>query len=366
MKMKLNFWFLAIGVVALSACSSDNDLYDPAKAAAKKEAQYEAAFVKKYGTIAADQDWGFGAAAKTRAIIKDDQHPQIDDIKSPADITNDEKTKVTQWFTENKNPVSIDLDWTDFTIQNVSSSSYGSNMNQLYAGQEHVLDFNSGSGNSWRLVQDGKSSFSYHNSQDSQMHGNYTIQCIDGSYYVGFDFEANGQNSNQQTAADGYYNDWIVKISPANYTNASRIIAEDLGESDDFDFNDVVFDVATNGGATIVTLQAAGGTLPLYIQVGSDQREVHELFGVPTTTMVNTGGLSKAPVMYRVSGTGAVEIVVESQTAGTYKLKGDIGKAPQKIAVPTTYEWTEERQSIESKYPKFSDWVGDTKIDWIE
>ena len=45
-----------------------------------------------------------------------------------------------------------------------------------------------------------------------------------------------------------------------------------------FDFNDVVFDVATNGGATIITLQAAGGTLPLYIEVGGDSREVHGLF----------------------------------------------------------------------------------------
>lgn len=68
-----------------------------------------------------------------------------------------------------------------------------------------------------------------------------------GAYYVGFDFEATGQNPNQQVAADGYYSDWIVKISPAVYTNAYRIIAEDLGDSDDFDFNDVVFDVATNG-----------------------------------------------------------------------------------------------------------------------
>ena len=62
MKKKLNFGILAImGVVVFSACGSDSDLFDPEKAAAKKEAQYASAFVQKYGEIAVDQDWGFGA-----------------------------------------------------------------------------------------------------------------------------------------------------------------------------------------------------------------------------------------------------------------------------------------------------------------
>ena len=63
MKKKLNFGILAImGVVVFSACGSDSDLFDPEKAAAKKEAQYASAFVQKYGEIAVDQDWGFGAS----------------------------------------------------------------------------------------------------------------------------------------------------------------------------------------------------------------------------------------------------------------------------------------------------------------
>lgn len=396
MKKQFNFWLLAIGVVALSACSSDNDLYDPAKAAAKKEAQYEAAFVKKYGAIATDQDWGFGAATAS-AVISRSAFPNSNEwgkyVDVPSPVSDMEKAKVIEWFKTHKNPESTPITWTDFFVQQVykgedvytakdnSNQMKGSDkMNKLLVGRsdEHVNNFNDGDcsetnvNNQYQdkimfMVDSNTERFGYSNSADGGKHYyDYTIQEIDGAYYVGFDFSANGQNTNEQVDADGYYSDWIVKICPATYTNATRIIAEDLGDSDDFDFNDVVFDVATNGGATIVTLQAAGGTLPLYIQVGSDQREVHELFGVPTTTMVNTGGLSKAPVMYRVSGTGSVEILVQGQTTGTYKLKGDIGKAPQKIAVPTTYEWTEERQSIETKYPKFSDWVGDTKIDWIE
>lgn len=83
------------------------------------------------------------------------------------------------------------------------------------------------------MQNSGTSSFGYRASLDGKMHYNYTIQYIEGAYYVGFDFEATGQNPNQQVAADGYYSDWIVKISPAVYTNAYRIIAEDLGDSDD-------------------------------------------------------------------------------------------------------------------------------------
>lgn len=126
-----------------------------------------------------------------------------------------------------------------------------------------------------------------------------------------------------------------------------------------------MFDVATNGGATIITLQAAGGTLPLYIEVGGDSREVHELFGVSNTTMVNTdAGATKAPVMYRVNGTGAVNIKVEGQNAEVYTLKAEIGKAPQKIRVETRYEWTAERQDINDKYPGFADWVADPTANW--
>ena len=67
MKKKLDFKVLAIlGVVVFSACDSDSDLFNPEKAAAKKEAQYASAFVQRYGEIAVDQDWGFGVTPTTR------------------------------------------------------------------------------------------------------------------------------------------------------------------------------------------------------------------------------------------------------------------------------------------------------------
>ena len=253
MKKKLDFKVLAImGVVVFSACGSDSDLFNPEKAAAKKEAQYASAFVQRYGEIAVDQDWGFGVTPTTR-VANTNSNQWKDFTEVPGSVTATEKEVVTEWFKTYRNPQSIGGDWTDFFVQHVSGSH--SNMDFLVAASDdHINNFNATEGAIMLMQNSGTSSFGYRVSLDGKMHYNYTIQYIEGAYYVGFDFEATGQNPNQQVAADGYYSDWIVKISPAVYTNAYRIIAEDLGDSDDFDFNDVVFDVATNGGATIITL----------------------------------------------------------------------------------------------------------------
>ena len=91
MKKKLNFGILAImGVVVFSACGSDSDLFDPEKAAAKKEAQYASAFVQKYGEIAVDQDWGFGATPTTR-VANTNSNQWKDFTEVPEGITATEK-----------------------------------------------------------------------------------------------------------------------------------------------------------------------------------------------------------------------------------------------------------------------------------
>lgn len=371
MRWKFNLGILAIGAVIFASCSSNDDLFDPEKAALRKEAQYTVAFVKQYGEIAADQDWGFGEKPTTRGT-NPNSNEWSNYVVVPGDITAAEKDAVTEWFNTHQNPESTtSVNWSDFFVQHVSSAH--SNMDHLIAVLEngtddHIYNFNASDGSIMLMQNSGTSSFGYLNSLDSKNHYKYTVQYINGSYYVGFDFEATGGNSNQQEAADGYYNDWIVKICPATYKNAQRIIAEDLGASDDFDFNDVVFDVALLSDATVITLRAAGGTLPLYI--GNHEYEVHKLFGVPTSTMVNTGldTEKKEVVIFRLPKCNAisdVRILVENTAAGEYYLKANCGEAPQMICVPTTYEWTEERQAIDEKYPKFREWVGNTAVDWL-
>ena len=207
---------------------------------------------------------------------------------------------------------------------------------------------------------------------------------------------------------DLYYSDWIVTLTEAQRnpnaetptdpntptpttpsSAAIRVIAEDLTISDvdnegnkaktDFDFNDVVFDVDwTSSGATI-TLLAAGGTLPLVVGVdptansGWERYEVHYLFGVATNIMVNTNfrkGVSRSAVTYDITGSfgeNAANIPVFVQKGGEWiELTANQGKPASKIGVSTSYNWCDEREAIDSKYPDFSSWVtnGDPVIWW--
>ena len=218
---------------------------------------------------------------------------------------------------------------------------------------------------------------------------------VSGMYFVGFDYDANFANgiynmTNTNTymvtevsentpgafhipntsdqrwyiagAADGYYSDWIVRVCEATPKPDYRIIAEDLSVADasDFDFNDVVFDVKMNypnNGVHTIILQAAGGTLPL--KVG--ESEVHRLFGVSTTTMVNTGaGVSKAPVTFKYAKniTNVNEIPVKVQKNGQWiELVAPVGKVASKICVQPKYVWCDEREDIDTRYPNFSPWI---------
>jgi hypothetical protein len=224
--------------------------------------------------------------------------------------------------------------------------------------------------------------FGYNNSESSEQRndkfviipGDKIHSSVAGMYFVGLDFAANGTNANMQVAADGYYSDWIVRITPGLYRNSSRVACEDLGTSDDFDFNDVVFDVSPsqwdNGKEyTVITVQAAGGTLDLYLKAAGVEKEVHELLGVSRGTMVNTrnGTVSRPVAQFTVPGNvtpAKVAVVVTSRDAKQITLKAEKGEVPQKICVNTTFEWCNERQQIGEKYENFPAWVQNKQVSW--
>lgn len=207
--------------------------------------------------------------------------------------------------------------------------------------------------------------------------------------------------------ADGYFSDWIIRITkavkkdtptpptPPTRNYFIRVLGEDLTfansasnvnitESDegaDFDFNDVVFDVAHVSGGTAdengtwIRLMAAGGTLPLYIGSVAPENEVHNMFQVSQTTMVNTyeGRHSeKTPVEFRYSASQvnakSIPIIVIKDNI-TFQLSAERGEPASKIAVSNmNFEWANERQSIKRKYPLFVDWAqsGQHISDWWE
>ena len=196
-------------------------------------------------------------------------------------------------------------------------------------------------------------------------------------------------------------------------TESIRVIGEDLtvNQRSDFDFNDIVFDVfwthtpeSAEKQIVKVKILAAGGELPIYIGNGDNALEIHELFGaenptrnITVKTMMNTtngnhyyenpdGSINsnayKCPVVLLEDDwwhgdniqdiANSIQIrVYKPSTGSEFVLKAPKGDVPSKIAVGTDYEWCDERQDIDKKYPtdnvefdgRFSEYVAG-QHDW--
>ena len=163
-----------------------------------------------------------------------------------------------------------------------------------------------------------------------------------------------------------------------------RIMGEDLtAETDnDFDFNDVVFDwaISADKKTAYIKLWAAGGTLPLKIGTAVGQgEEVHALFGVSESTMVNTGvganGVTKDPVEFTITKTdgtfnSSADIIVSVDKTskgsnGYMQMTAKIGQAPCLLFVPLNTKWVDEYENIEKAYTWFGAWSrGEADDQW--
>jgi len=418
--------YLMTGVAALAfaatltSCSKAGDLYDEGRIEKEKEVatkkDFASQFEAKFGTPDKNHNWGFdnvpvadlNATAKTRGVNVNGNEWEY----QPGAITQDELDAVKAFFDlPHENYTNPPVHFTDFWVQQVyrSQQHYWDGFNQELEGSahmnklackkadgtwEHSNNFNAANNFDWGgctlMVQSGTESFAFSNSRDGgKDYETYIIKEINGNYYVGFDFYANGTNGNEQVARNYIFNDWIVKIVPATLTSAKMIIAEDLSANNgsDFDYNDVVFTVAFSAKQVAtdsyhnhqfahITLLAAGGTMPLYIGGKANGVEVHEAFGVSTSTMVNTnnGTVSKAPVQF-VLDMGSigwsdtptanpkdVEVYVEGKTNLT--LGTEIGQPSEKLCVDQNFQWCDEREPIETKYTRFPDWVKNRSVKW--
>ena len=129
-------------------------------------------------------------------------------------------------------------------------------------------------------------------------------------WYLGFDLEGAGKSKDKLVEANGFCNNWIIKLTAVNTavsTEPVRIMCEDLGGEDntvelgggsvmtsDIDYNDIVIDIEKTSADNKVqiSLQAAGGTLPLTLWYEKDGGsevplfETHELFKENTHTVI--------------------------------------------------------------------------------
>lgn len=177
---------------------------------------------------------------------------------------------------------------------------------------------------------------------------------------------------------------------------------EDLGSTDDFDFNDLVVKVshvAGSGKATIEPL-AAGGTLQMQLMfgdntecVGAERGFIHinEFFGEPDhTVMLNTrtithkgeaieidvpADFSMSADAFTVTGNrmGGFHVRVKQGgsfgdwTQGVVDIKpAEAGSVPQILCVPGDWQWPVERVNIGEAYPEILDWIKDRTVntDW--
>lgn len=411
-----------MGFVALAfaSCVSDKEVTPQTQ-----EQKYQAAFENFIGgQVNPNVNWGFN---NQTPLVFDADGKLISGLRGvnangnewglyvnvPQPLTQAQKDVVTEWFQNHENPQGIAVNWSDFFVQQVYKGEWGSNMNYLYCGSatDHTFNFNAGDAGTYGnvcyglkpgatdqndriygpdqiefMVNSSTEYFGFHNSFDSEFYkDNYVIipgewidESVAGMWFVGFDFEANGQADNQKVARDYFFDNWIVKITPGIYKESDRVFAEDLIDSSlekvdvsDWDFNDAVFDVRfvseNNDNYAIITLWAAGGTKDLTVA----GKEVHELFKQPVSKMINTNATNGidglAPVIFRVKteATNAIDIpVVVNRTT---KLEAKQGEATQKMCVSNSTKWMKERKIITGSYTLFQEYVRtNSPLDWYK
>ncbi len=405
---------------AFVSCSKSEDVFSVTDQLKNQKQAYTQAFVARYGQPAANHTWGFGT---TRSVDVNSNEWEAKGYVIPKAITAREKEVVMKWFADNQNPQSETVDLTNYFVQNVghgnvsytcvdhnnaSHTAVGSNhMDWIFCGpgrylnygmtepapytwndgDEHINNFNAQSGEIQHILYTGTEYFGYHDSfQDngsgskySTKNRNFVLRFIDVDgevgCYVGFDYESHGGQGDINP--DGFFNDRVIKIVPGDgskfiipggYTD--RVICEDLGTADDFDFNDVAFDIRYADGGAYVKVISVGGIYPLTVA----GHEVHQLCGQQ----------ADAKGFYRIAGevdldeffvsgaTTAADIDIyvtyidgtADSGSATFELRADAGQVPQKIKVTPSYKLCSERQNIEAKYPLFKNYVQDQTVEW--
>ena len=215
---------------------------------------------------------------------------------------------------------------------------------------------------------------------------------FNGQTFLGFEDGGNDEDLNDIVFwVQGQYNTPEPPITvpdpdplPEPQSESWIIACEDLGNTDDIDFNDVVFSVSHTAGETTakVTPLAAGGVLPSNIYHGGNNLgEIHNLINgaQPNAngqySMLNTGSKGtpgsaitiNVPADYSVTNHGFT-VKVKDQNESIVLESAEIGTAPQMLVLPGEWAWPTERTPIGTAFPMFVNWskAANTAIDWYK
>ena len=190
-------------------------------------------------------------------------------------------------------------------------------------------------------------------------------------------YEGNDLTQSECTGRGNIPNDYGPTVDDEVQT--WRVACEDLGSIGDYDFNDIVFDVAYVAGESTATItaQAAGGTLAAYLchETAGQIGEIHWMFEFDDITlMINTGvdhewggrnnfkgKTISIPVstdfsMANNMGGFYLEIVNGDKKVNTTVGPKAAGETPQMICVPSDWRWPTETVNIGVAYPDFGAW----------
>ena len=183
--------------------------------------------------------------------------------------------------------------------------------------------------------------------------------------------------------------DDIPEIGEEPEENSWIIACEDLGDTDDYDFNDVVFKVTHVSGqeTATVTPLAAGGVLETWITHNSSDEyigETHQLLGAQASStgnypMINTSKITATGTPKTVTvganfsiaeNMGGFGIIVKAKSGdanATVITAPTTGAAPQMICVPDSWAWPTERTKVQDAYSDFAKWSANSNnIEWYK
>ena len=297
---------LFVGITALAMASCTHDDYAPVS----KQEQYQAVFEKEFGAVNPNVNWGFtpqqvftfdkdGKLIGTRGA-NTNANEWANYLTVPTRLTDAQKDVVRKWFQTHKNPQGLEVNWSDFFVEQVykgGTNTKGSQSPEIYEflkdgvldkdkgkvtgsnhmdwlacgsdatpSSEHINNFNNGNGDIMYMYDYNTTCFGFHDSygdnhfENTYYYDSYVLipgdiidPIVAGMYFVGFDYKtAKNDNGEIRVNPDGYYSDWIIRVVPGlSAPNAAkRVMVEDIIDSNlasvktsDWDFNDAVFDV---------------------------------------------------------------------------------------------------------------------------
>lgn len=413
------------GAMAVSSCSKGNDVFDSNQNAANNHAtvveKYEAAFKAKFGDVSGET-WDYsargGAKAQTRKKDKNDGGDYLTDwrgTESYGYVWNyKEKAGVADPMPENEVNNLVHNYWDNTILPAINATPAkpwnpegkivfrtlittrdGNTQNKYFAvgaeiaGTDLFLRMASpangknGKGGTTSDQHTSSIDFSKIPAQGVQWYacateGNNKNKIeIDAAEWKLENFKEVTVNCGGKectfwcfqcyTDASTYtYTDivlWVQKVESVPVLSVlKRYMVEDLGESDDFDFNDIVFDVCQySDGKQKCFVRALGGTLGITIKVGDKTWSKEPTFNI--VDMLNTAAsdvdYSKSLADFEVTGWSARNNNVSVEVTGKDGYKWvlnfpEVGKVPFIVATADGKEWMTERNAVPSK-----EWFGE-------